>query len=40
MNSKDTILFMFMYVIGVQVDGCQKKILVQRRYILKEKQEI
>ena len=40
MNSKDSLLFMFKYVINVQVDWCQKKILVQRKYILKEKQHI
>lgn len=40
MNSKDSILFMFRYVIDVQVDWCRKKILIQRKYILKEKQHI
>lgn len=40
MNSKGSVLFMFRYVIDVQMDWCQKKILVQRKYILKEKQYI
>lgn len=40
MNSKDSVLFMFRFVIDVQMDWCWKKILVQRKYILKEKQYI
>lgn len=39
-NSKDSILFMFWYVIDVEVNWGQKKILVQRKYILKEKQHV
>lgn len=40
MNSKDSISFKFRYVIDVEVNWGQKKILVQRTYILQEKEHI
>lgn len=40
MNPKDSIFFMFRYVIDVEMNWSQKKFLVQRKHILKEKQHI